>query len=107
MWATEKPHLNPLPPHPFDIATVSQIRASRQFRITLDTNRYSVPAHFVGQALTLKTYPDRLCIYTTTSSSPAIHESTTATVTLKTPIIPKPCSNSAKRPAISSSFAVF
>lgn len=44
MWATEKPHLNPLPPHPFDIATVSQIRASRQFRITLDTNRYSVPA---------------------------------------------------------------
>src|SRR5919202_182414 len=37
--------------------------ASRQFRITLDTNRYSVPAHYAGQALTLKTYPDRLCIY--------------------------------------------
>ena len=37
--------------------------ASRQFRITLDTNRYSVPAHFAGHALTLKTYPDRLCLY--------------------------------------------
>jgi hypothetical protein len=42
---------------------VSQGRASRQFRITLDTNRYSVPAHYAGQALTLKTYPDRLCLY--------------------------------------------
>jgi hypothetical protein len=42
---------------------VSQVRASRQFRITLDTNRYSVPAHLAGQVLTLKTYPDRLCLY--------------------------------------------
>ena len=42
---------------------MSQVRASRQCRITLDTNRYSVPAHYAGQALTLKTYPDRLCLY--------------------------------------------
>src|SRR5262252_729331 len=62
-WHTERPYLHPLPLHPFDIATVSQVRASRQFRITLDTNRYSVPAHYAGQALTLKTYPDRLCLY--------------------------------------------
>jgi len=63
MWHREKPHLNPLPLNPFDIATVSQVRASRQFRITLDTNRYSVPAYLAGQAMTLKTYPDRLCLY--------------------------------------------
>ena len=63
LWHKEKPYLSPLPLYPFDIATVSQVRASRQFRMTLDTNRYSVPAHFAGQALTLKTYPDRLCIY--------------------------------------------
>src|SRR5262249_52313908 len=62
-WHTDRPYLSPLPMHPFDIATVSQVRASRQFRITLDTNRYSVPAHYAGQALTLKTYPDRLCLY--------------------------------------------
>jgi len=62
-WHKERPYLSPLPIHPFDIATVSQVRASRQFRITLDTNRYSVPAHYAGQALTLKTYPDRLCLY--------------------------------------------
>jgi transposase len=63
LWSKERPHLSPLPTHPFDIATVSQVRASRQFRITLDTNRYSVPAHLAGQALTLKTSPDRLCLY--------------------------------------------
>jgi hypothetical protein len=62
-WHKERPYLSPLPMHPFDIATVSQVRASRQFRITLETNRYSVPAHYAGQALTLKTYPDRLCLY--------------------------------------------
>ncbi len=42
---------------------MSQVRASRQFRITLDTNRYSVPAYLAGQAMTLKTSPDRLCLY--------------------------------------------
>ena len=62
-WHKERPYLSPLPLHPFDIATVSQVRASRQFRILLETNRYSVPAHYAGQALTLKTYPDRLCLY--------------------------------------------
>src|SRR2546425_956226 len=62
-WHKERPALRPLPLHPFDIATVSQVRASRQFRITLETNRYSVPAHYAGQALTLKTSPDRLCVY--------------------------------------------
>jgi hypothetical protein len=44
LWPSEKPSLNPLPLPPCDIATVSQVRASRQCRITLDTNRYSVPA---------------------------------------------------------------
>src|SRR5438445_8302615 len=63
LWHTERPSLRPLPLHPFDIATVSQVRASRQFRITVETNRYSVPAQYAGHTLTLKTYPDRLCIY--------------------------------------------
>jgi hypothetical protein len=63
LWHTERPALRPVPLQPFDIATVSQVRASRQFRITVETNRYSVPAQYAGQALTLKTYPDRLCVY--------------------------------------------
>jgi transposase len=63
LWHKERPSLRLLPLHSFDIATVSQVRASRQFRITLEANRYSVPAHYAGQVLTLKTYPDRLCVY--------------------------------------------
>jgi hypothetical protein len=63
LWQKEKPYLGSLPPHPFDIATVSQVRASKQFRITVETNRYSVPAQLAGQVLTLKTYPERLCLY--------------------------------------------
>ena len=59
----ERSLLNSVPVHRFDIATVSQVRASSQFRVTLDTNRYSVPAEYAGRRLTLKTYPDRLCLY--------------------------------------------
>jgi transposase len=59
----ERSFLNPLPANAFDIATVSQVRASSQFRVTLDANRYSVPAEYAGARLTLKTYPDRLCVY--------------------------------------------
>jgi transposase len=63
LFLEEKPKLRLLPPHPYDIAHISQVRASSQFRITLDTNRYSVPAEYAGTSLTLKAYPDRLCIY--------------------------------------------
>jgi len=59
----ERCHLNPLPVHRFDIATVSQVRASSQFRVVLDANRYSVPAEYAGSRLMLKTYPDRICLY--------------------------------------------
>ena len=63
MFQEERPHLLALPTHPYDIATIKEARASRQFRVTLDTNRYSVPAELAGQSLTMKAYPDRLCIY--------------------------------------------
>jgi len=63
LWHTERPSLRPVPLHPFDIATVSQVRASRPFRVTFETNRSSVPAQYASHALTLKTYPDRLCLY--------------------------------------------
>jgi transposase len=63
LFEEEKVHMLPLPDNPFDIGSISQVRASSQFRITLDANRYSVPAEYAGASLTLKTYPDRLCIY--------------------------------------------
>jgi hypothetical protein len=39
------------------------MRASRQFRLSIDSNRYSVPAQLAGVGLTVKLYPDRLCFY--------------------------------------------
>jgi transposase len=59
----ERQSMNCLPPYPYDIATIDQVRASRQFRVAVDGNRYSVPAEYAGAALTLKTYPERICIY--------------------------------------------
>lgn len=63
LFSEERAYLSALPTHPYDIATVSPVRASPQFRVTVDTNRYSVPAEYAGTALTLKSYPDRFCIY--------------------------------------------
>jgi len=63
LFQEEKTQLQPLPPYPYDIANITQVRTSSQFRITLETNRYSVPAEYSGTNLTLKAYPDRLCIY--------------------------------------------
>jgi transposase len=63
VWHKERPCLRPLPRHPFDSATVAQVRASRPFRMTLETNRYAVPAYDAGHALTLNTSPARLGIY--------------------------------------------
>ena len=63
LFEEERAYLNPLPEYPFDIATITQVRASPQFRVTLDTNHYSVPAQYAGTPLTMKTYPDRVCLY--------------------------------------------
>jgi hypothetical protein len=59
----EKALLHPLPAGPFDCATVDSVRASSRFRVSYDTNRYSVPAEYAGAILTLKVFVDRLCIY--------------------------------------------
>ena len=63
LFQKERPHLQDLPANAYDIATVSQVRASSQFRVSLDSNRYSVPAEYAGARLSMKTYPDRLCFY--------------------------------------------
>ncbi len=59
----ELPHLLPLPQCGYDVGAVSAVRVSSQFRVALDSNRYSVPARFAGYTLTMKAYTDRLCLY--------------------------------------------
>jgi len=63
LWAEEQAHLQPVNPRPYDAGRVLAVRANRQFRVTLESNRYSVPARYAGQQVILKIYPDRLCVY--------------------------------------------
>jgi transposase len=63
LFAKERPALHPGPVAPYDVATVRQARASARFRVSFDANRYSVPAEYASMLLTLKVYPDRLCLY--------------------------------------------
>jgi len=63
LWAEEQAQLQPVNPRPFDVGRVITLRANRQFRVNFEANRYSVPARYAGCPVTLKVYPDRLCIY--------------------------------------------
>ncbi len=59
----ERAQLKRLNPAGFDLARVSTVRVTKQFRVPLDSNHYTVPARYAGHRLTLKTYADRVCMY--------------------------------------------
>ena len=59
----ERSHLLPLNAAGFDLARVGAVRATKQFRVPLDSNHYSVPSRYAGELLTLKAYAERVCIY--------------------------------------------
>jgi transposase len=63
LFAEERDSLRRPNPNPYDLGRVLNVRASSQFRIALDTNRYSVPAEYANQRVTVKAYPDRVCVY--------------------------------------------
>ena len=63
LFALEKPALRPLPPEGADTSATRLVRVTNRCRVILDTNRYSVPALYASQRLTLKAFPDRLCLY--------------------------------------------
>ena len=63
LFQEERPRLTEVNPHPYDVARTFTTNASSQFRITVDTNKYSVPCGFAHRRLTVKAYPDRVCIY--------------------------------------------
>ncbi|QLH49683.1 MAG: IS21 family transposase [Candidatus Accumulibacter cognatus] len=63
LWADERAHLHAVNPRPFGVGRVLTLHATRQFRVNFEANRYSVPARFAGAQVTVKAYPDRVCIY--------------------------------------------
>lgn len=59
----EKQRALPMPLNAFDVGVMHQVLASNRFRVAFDANRYSVPAEYASQRLTLKAYPDHVCLY--------------------------------------------
>lgn len=59
----ERTVLKALNPNGFDLARLIQVRANKQFRVSLDANRYSVPAKYANARVLLKAYDDRVCVY--------------------------------------------
>ena len=62
LFETEKTQLKPCGVCSYDVATVRQVTANSRFRVTLDTNRYSVPARLAGASLTMKIHPARILL---------------------------------------------
>jgi hypothetical protein len=63
LFAEERPTLQALNAVVFDLGQPCLVRATNQFRVALDSNAYSVPSRYANERLTLKAYPDRVCIY--------------------------------------------
>jgi len=61
--ALERQALQPLPAAPYDVGISLPVSSNSQFRVTLDTNRYSVPAEYASRRLTMRRYPDRVLLY--------------------------------------------
>ena len=59
----ERAHLHRLNPAGYDLARVCCVRATKQFRVPLDSNHYTVPSRYAGLPLTLKAHAKRVCIY--------------------------------------------
>jgi len=59
----ERAALLPLPATAHHCAVMQPVVANNRFRVIVDTNRYSVPAAFASQRLTLGRYADRIVLY--------------------------------------------
>lgn len=62
-WQQERPHLRPLPAHPFDYATTKRVSLNGYGQVVVDTNRYSVPADKAAAELRVKLYPFEVHIF--------------------------------------------
>lgn len=63
LFKEEQALLRPLNSMPYDLGRIKSQRVTKQFRIALDSNHYSVPAEYASQRVTVKAYPERVCIY--------------------------------------------
>lgn len=69
----ERAALHPLPAGPHECAVHQPVVANNRFRVTTDTNRYSVPSRYASQRLALRRYADRIAVYTPAGTLVADH----------------------------------
>lgn len=63
LLAEERSQLRPLPASPYEAALVRTVRVTNRCRVTVDTNRYSVPARHASAPLTLQLASERLRLF--------------------------------------------
>ncbi len=63
LLAAERPHFKPLPDVARDYGIFDSVLVTRESLVTIATNRYSVPAHLVGQALTARLHHERIDLF--------------------------------------------
>ena len=59
-WGQERPHLLPLPRHPYPCCRTVPVRPNRLSLVTFQTNRYSVPVEWANHSLFLRAFVDRV-----------------------------------------------
>lgn len=62
MWEKEKEHLHPLPDHRFEACKLVSCQVNKTSLVTIETNQYSVPCQYVGQAVWAKIFVDQVII---------------------------------------------
>ncbi len=70
MWQQEKPHLRPLPAHPFDCCRMATVSLNPYSQVRLETNCYSVPTDQGRRQLSAKLYPFHIEIYRPEDTTP-------------------------------------
>jgi transposase len=63
LLVAERPQFKALPVVATDYGLYDSVLVSRESLVTIATNRYSVPAHLVGQALTARIHPHRIDLF--------------------------------------------
>jgi transposase len=63
LYAEERPHLLPLPPHPYDVATVLYRVVNPEGYVGHLENFYSVPWAYMGSLLPVRITPSELFVY--------------------------------------------
>jgi transposase len=63
LLAQEQPQFGPLPAHADDYGFFDCVVVSREGLVAIETNRYSVPAHLMGRALTARIHRSRIELF--------------------------------------------